>query len=78
MEVRFSSFGGNSERNLIQIWQQAALAYKKEGNLEGKTIAIQGAGNVATPMIRFLIDKGEPYNWVALCHNLPSFTGFQG
>lgn len=37
---------------------EAALDFQKMGSLEGKTIAIQGMGNVGGPLIRFLFEKG--------------------
>ncbi len=36
---------------------EAALAFLNDGTLEGKTVAVQGMGNVAAPMIRFLLEK---------------------
>ncbi len=36
---------------------EAALAFLGEGMLEGKTVAVQGMGNVAAPMIRFLLER---------------------
>jgi leucine dehydrogenase len=36
---------------------EAALAFLGEGTLEGKTVAVQGMGNVAAPLIRFLLEK---------------------
>jgi len=37
---------------------EAALEFLKMGGLRGKTIAIQGMGNVGGPLIRFLFEKG--------------------
>lgn len=37
---------------------EAALEFLKMGDLTGKTIAIQGMGNVGGPLIRFLFEKG--------------------
>jgi len=37
---------------------EAALEYSKRGGLAGKTIAVQGMGNVGGPLIRFLFEKG--------------------
>jgi glutamate dehydrogenase/leucine dehydrogenase len=37
---------------------EAALEFLKMGELEGKTIAIQGMGNVGGPLIRFLFERG--------------------
>jgi glutamate dehydrogenase/leucine dehydrogenase len=37
---------------------EAALDYRKLGGLEGKQIAMQGAGNVGTPMIERLFNEG--------------------
>jgi len=36
---------------------EAALAFLGRGTLEGKTVAVQGMGNVAAPLIRFLVEK---------------------
>ena len=36
---------------------EAALEFLGMGNLKGKTIAVQGIGHVATPLIRFLFEK---------------------
>ncbi len=36
---------------------EAALAFLGEGTLEGKKVAVQGMGNVAAPLIRFLLEK---------------------
>ncbi len=36
---------------------QAALNFLDLGTIEGKTIAVQGLGNVATPLINFLFEK---------------------
>ncbi len=37
---------------------EAALAFRSMGTVEGKTIAVQGAGNVASAMIDILVEKG--------------------
>ncbi len=37
---------------------EAALEYAGLGTLEGKTVAVQGMGNVGAPLIGFLFDKG--------------------
>jgi glutamate dehydrogenase/leucine dehydrogenase len=37
---------------------EAALDFLGMGNLSGKTVAIQGTGNVGRPLIRFLFEKG--------------------
>ncbi len=37
---------------------EAALEFRGMGSLEGKTIAVQGMGNVGAPLIRFLFEKG--------------------
>jgi glutamate dehydrogenase (NAD(P)+) len=37
---------------------EAALEYSNRGGLTGKTIAVQGAGNVGGRLIRFLFEKG--------------------
>ncbi len=37
---------------------EASLAFLGMGELEGKTVAIQGMGNVGGPLIRFLFEKG--------------------
>lgn len=37
---------------------EAALAYRGMGTLEGKRVAIQGLGNVARPMIDYLLERG--------------------
>ena len=36
---------------------EAALDFTGNGTLEGKTVAVQGMGNVGSPLIRFLFDK---------------------
>ena len=36
---------------------EAALEFLNMGNLKGKTVAVQGIGNVATPLIQFLFEK---------------------
>jgi glutamate dehydrogenase/leucine dehydrogenase len=37
---------------------EAALEFLGMGELKGKTVAVQGMGNVGGPLIRFLFDKG--------------------
>lgn len=37
---------------------EAAIGYSLFGNIEGKTIAVQGLGNVAMPLIDILFEKG--------------------
>jgi glutamate dehydrogenase (NAD(P)+) len=37
---------------------EGALEFMERGRLEGKTIAVQGMGNVGGPLIRFLFEKG--------------------
>ena len=37
---------------------EAALEFLRMGELRGKTVAIQGMGNVGGPLIRFLFEKG--------------------
>jgi glutamate dehydrogenase/leucine dehydrogenase len=37
---------------------EAALDFHGMGSLEGKTVAVQGMGHVAEPLMRFLFDKG--------------------
>ncbi len=37
---------------------EAALEFLDLGTLEGKTVAVQGMGNVGGPLIRFLFEKG--------------------
>lgn len=37
---------------------EAALAFLGRGSLQGKTVAVQGLGHVAEPMIGFLADRG--------------------
>lgn len=37
---------------------EAALAFLEKGTLEGKTVAIQGLGHVAEPMIGILVERG--------------------
>jgi leucine dehydrogenase len=36
---------------------EAALEFRGMGGLEGKTVAVQGMGNVGAPLIRFLFEK---------------------
>lgn len=36
---------------------EAALEFNQEGTLEGKTVAVQGMGNVGGPLIRYLFEK---------------------
>lgn len=37
---------------------EAALEFLRMGDLRGKTVAVQGTGNVGGPLIRFLFEKG--------------------
>jgi leucine dehydrogenase len=37
---------------------EAALAFAGMGELKGKTVAIQGIGNVGGPLVRFLVEQG--------------------
>ena len=49
------------------LWPQGAVDWLGlPDGLQGRTVAIQGVGNVGRPLIKFLLDKGE-----ALC----SFAG---
>jgi len=67
-ETRFltcisSSFGGSGNPSVptaagIVVGMEGALEALGMGTLEGKTIAIQGCGNVGGPMIGFLFEKG--------------------
>lgn len=41
----------------IVCGMEAALDFLNLGNLEGKTIAIQGLGNVGQPLVKFLFEK---------------------
>ncbi len=51
---------------------EAALEYHGEGTLEGKKVAVQGMGNVAAPLIRFLLEKKVAQ--VAACDINPALT----
>lgn len=42
----------------VRAGMEAAIEYIGEGTLEGKTVAVQGLGHVATPLINFLFEKG--------------------
>jgi leucine dehydrogenase len=37
---------------------EAALEFRGEGTLEGKTVAVQGMGHVGEPLVGYLFDKG--------------------
>ena len=55
-------FGGSGNPSIptargVVIGMEAALTFTGSGDLQGKTIAIQGVGNVGGPLIRFLFDK---------------------
>jgi glutamate dehydrogenase/leucine dehydrogenase len=51
---------------------EAALDFLGEGNLEGKAVAVQGMGNVAAPLIRFLLEN--KVRKVAACDINPGLT----
>ena len=56
------SLGGSGNPSVptargVVAGMEAAIEFLGEGDLEGKTIAIQGMGNVAEPLIKFLFDK---------------------
>ena len=51
---------------------EAALAFLGEGILEDKTVAVQGMGNVAAPMIRFLLERNVAK--VVACDINPALT----
>ncbi len=42
----------------VVMGMEAALAFSGKGDLTGKTIAVQGLGNVATFMIEYLFERG--------------------
>jgi leucine dehydrogenase len=42
----------------VVVAMEAALNFQGLGGLKGKSVAIQGTGNVGRPLIRFLFDKG--------------------
>jgi glutamate dehydrogenase/leucine dehydrogenase len=42
----------------VLVAMEAALDFLGLGSLKGKSVAIQGTGNVGRPLIRFLFDKG--------------------
>jgi leucine dehydrogenase len=42
----------------IVCGMEAALEFLRMGDLRGKTVAVQGTGNVGGPLIRFLLEKG--------------------
>ena len=47
---------------------EGALDFHKLGSLEGKTIAIQGAGNVAVSIIEELLERNVAHIYVTDCH----------
>ncbi|XP_035665311.1 leucine dehydrogenase-like [Branchiostoma floridae] len=47
---------------------EAALDFLNMGTLKEKTVAIQGAGNVAVIIIETLLEKGVKYIYVTECH----------
>ncbi|XP_078676478.1 leucine dehydrogenase-like [Branchiostoma floridae x Branchiostoma belcheri] len=47
---------------------EAALDFLSMGTLKEKTVAIQGAGNVALVIIETLLEKGVKYIYVTECH----------
>jgi leucine dehydrogenase len=56
-------FGGSGNPSIptargVVSGMEAALEFLEMGSLEGKTIAVQGMGNVGGPLIRFLFEKG--------------------
>ena len=46
---------------------EGALAHTKRGTLEGKSVALQGVGNVGLPLIKFMIEKGA-CRWAVIGH----------
>ena len=66
--TRFTScipkvFGGSGNPSSptasgVRAGMEAAVEFIGEGTLEGKTVAVQGLGHVATPLINFLYEKG--------------------
>ena len=67
-ETRFTtciphSLGGSGNPSVptargVVCGMEAALAFLGKGDLEGKTVAVQGMGHVGEPLIRFLFEKG--------------------
>ena len=56
------SYGGSGNPSAptargVICGMEAALAFINAGTLEGKTVAVQGMGNVGEPLIRFLFGK---------------------
>ncbi len=56
------SLGGSGNPSIptargVICGMEAALAFRGDGTLEGKTVAIQGMGNVGNPLIHFLFEK---------------------
>ncbi len=56
------SLGGSGNPSVptargVVAGMEAAIEFLGEGDLEGKTIAVQGMGNVAEPLIKFLFEK---------------------
>ncbi|XP_033114643.1 leucine dehydrogenase-like isoform X2 [Anneissia japonica] len=49
---------------------EGALDFLKMGALDGKRIAIQGAGNVATVIVEELLQKGVSHIYVTDCHQI--------
>jgi glutamate dehydrogenase/leucine dehydrogenase len=57
-----NSVGGSGNPSIptakgVVAGMEAALEFIEEGSLEGKTIAVQGLGHVAIPLIQFLFEK---------------------
>jgi leucine dehydrogenase len=57
------SWGGSGNPSVptargVVVGMEAALEFLGLGSLEGKTVAIQGAGNVGGPLVGFLFGKG--------------------
>ncbi|MBN2031349.1 Glu/Leu/Phe/Val dehydrogenase [bacterium] len=55
-------FGGSGNPSVatakgVVCGMEAALEFTGLGNLKGKTVAVQGVGHVATPLIEFLFEK---------------------
>lgn len=67
-KTRFSScipadIGGSGNPSVMTSWgvvsaMEGALDHLGRGTLQGKTVAVQGLGNVATPMIAKMLEKG--------------------
>jgi len=57
------SLGGSGNPSIptadgVRTAMNAAIAQLGKGSLQGKTVAIQGLGNVAIPLIKYLLEDG--------------------